>query len=65
MSSQKPKYLFFDINNIDKLEDTDKYLIILKVGKVTRNQIDKLNIFLDLYRDKVIGWSSVKKINID
>ena len=62
---EKPKYLFFDINNIDKLEDTDKYLIILKVGKVTRNQIDKLNIFLDLYKDKVIGWSSLSKLNFE
>ncbi len=61
---KNPKYKFFDLNNINMINETDKLIIVVEVGEITLKQVDKLNIFLELYKDKFIGWSSIDKLMI-
>ncbi len=59
------KHLNFEIissNNISKIDDCKKVILISEPGLITYKNLNNLNKYLSIYKDKILGWFFVDKM---
>ena len=54
----KRTYKFYNLDNIT-LEEIDKLVVVIKLGEI-KSSIKKLNVFFNLYNEKIKGWYLLK-----
>lgn len=52
--------LTIDFNEEEKIKDLENLVIIIEIGKITVNDLQIINRYLSLYKEKVLGWVLVE-----
>jgi len=61
--NDKRTYKFYNLDNINSLEEIDELVVVIKLGEIKNHQLKKLNVFFNLYNEKIKGWYLLKNFN--